>query len=369
MVDVRILRIEPSIRGVQIRIGEPVRLDVAVYGRQDIRDDSLGDRPEISFDWTSEAYSAEETPGTGEFRETVAIGDGRERNGEPDDRRASYIAPNEPGRYLVQTVLEIGVECLGRRDGESDDDAIERCSAEFEVVVRRPSAHEPTPVPPRDPSGEIPSVIVDDGGTNYQVFTPDRGGEFVAEGCSLKIPEGAVNDMEVIGVSVEELESPDEQLEVLDPRFMTAGLQCRISAVASDGTPLTDYRLLQPGEICMPLPDVFRPKAVNALVGAINPDATLTALGSRLFLTTSAGDLKVCGKISSLSATTAVALRAEVAKDIPPTPVAEPVAGEIETGARRLSEAQVVALMLVSIAMIVAAAATLRVGRRRYRSR
>ena len=366
MVDVRILRIEPSIRGIQIRIGEPVRLDVAVYGRQDIRDDSLGDRPEISFDWTSEVYSTEETPGTGEFRETVAIGDGRERNGEPDDRRALYIAPNEPGRYTVKAVLEPGVECLGRRDGESDNDAIERCSAEFEVVVRRPSAHEPTPVPPRDPSGEIPSVIVDDGGTNYQVFTPDRGGEFVAEGCSLKIPEGAVNDMEVIGVSVEELESPDEQLEVLDHRFMTAGLQCRISAVASDGTPLTDFRLLQPGEICMPLPDVFRPKAVNALVGAINPDATLTALGSRLFLTTSAGDLKVCGNISSLSATTTVALRAEVAGELPPTPAPTLEIGEIDTGGRGISQ-RLTVLALMFGALVVGLGVLLLLRRRRGR--
>ena len=121
---------------------------------------------------------------------------------------------------------------------------------------------------------------------------------------------------------------------------------------------------LKPGIICMPLPDALRPKAVDALVGSINPDATLTALGSKLYLVTSAGELKVCGNISSLSATTTVALRAEVAGELPPTPVPTPEIKEIETGASRLTMVQALALLLIGVAAIVLAAVTTRISRR-----
>ena len=166
-------------------------LDVEVYGRQDIRDDSLGDRPEISFDWTAESYSTQTESGVGDFRESVAGNDDRARNGEADDRRALYIAPSSAGRFLVKAELDPGDECLGKRPGETDEEVIARCSAEFEVMVMRPSAPQPTPVPPRDPSGPIPPLIVDGDGTNYEVFTPEGGGVFLTEKCSLKIPEGA----------------------------------------------------------------------------------------------------------------------------------------------------------------------------------
>ena len=154
----------------------------------------------------------------------------------------------------------------------------------------------------------------------------------------------------MIGVSITELVDDEMWLDVEDPRFLTDGLQCRIDAVAADGSALIDYRMRKPGEICMPLPDAFRIKAVEALVGSINADATLTALGSTLYLVTSFGDLKVCGNISTLSATTTVALRGEAAGELPPTPAPVPVAGDIDTGGGRLSEAQVAALMLIGIA-------------------
>ena len=241
--DIRILRIEPSIRGGVLRLGEPVRLTVEVYGRQDIRDDSLGNRPDVTFDWTIEDASSQQA--VGEFQEAVGSRDDREANGEPDDRRVLHIASSEPGRYIVKSILEPGVECLGRRDGESDADAIERCTAEFELVVIRRSPVSPTPIPPRDPPGSIPEIIVDDAGTNYEVFTPEGGGSFETEKCSFRAPEGSVNNDEVIGVSIVELESPEQQIKVLDSRFMTDGLQCLIDAVSADGDPLVDYRLLK----------------------------------------------------------------------------------------------------------------------------
>ena len=363
---VRILRIEPTIRGVTLAAGESVRLNVAVYGRQDIRDDSLASPSHITVDWSAEAQSGSSTT-VGEFGESVPSNTERVPNGQPDDVETLYTVSQSVGSYVVTASLEPGVECLGKRDGETDENVIARCSAEFEATVTHPTAQQPTPVPPRNPSGEIPSVIVDDAGTNYEVMTPEGGGEFQTERCSFRIFEGSVNNEEIIGVSVTELDHPRELSEVDDPRFMTAGLQCRISAVAIDGTALVDYLLRAPGEICMPLPDTFRPVTFGALVGSINADATLTALSSKLFLVTSVGSLKVCGNISSLSATTTVALRVEAAGELPPTPHPAPVAGDIDTGASRLSMAQVAAMMLIGIAAIVVAAATWRRSRQRQR--
>ena len=365
--DVRILRIEPTIRGVHLRPDELVRLDVEIYGRQDIRDDSLGDRPEITFEWVDGISGSTEVSGVGAFEESVASYDDREINGQPDDKRVLYTSPSNPGRYFLKAMLEPGTECLGKREGETDEDVVERCTAIFDLTVRRVTPAGPTPVPPSNPAGEIPDVIVDDRGTNYEVFTPEGGGEFVTEKCSLKIPKGAVNNSEIIGVHITELETPDEQVEIADLRFMTNGIQCDISAVDANGEAITDYQLLKPGDICMPLPDSFRPKAVDALVGAINPDATLTALSSKLYLVTSAGALKVCGNISSLSATTTVALRAEAAGELPHTPAPVPDAAEIETGGLRFSEIQGVIAMLLGVA-ILALAVGLVFGRRRARN-
>ena len=362
--DVRILRIEPSIRGVTLKAGASVVLGVEVYGRQDIRDDSLGDRADVTFAWTIE--DATSIQADGEFHEVVESGDDREANGETDDRRVLHVASSEPGRYVIRAALDPGTECMPKLVGETEDDAVERCTAVFEMTVGRSSPAVPTPVPPRNPTGDIPSVIVDDGGTNYEVFTPEGGGEFATERCSFRAPEGSVDNGQVIGVSITELSWPEQQIDVEDPRFMTEGLQCRIDAVTVDGSRLSDNRLRTPGVVCMPLPDTFRPKAVDAFVGSINSDSTLTALSSKLYLATSAGGLNVCGNISSLSATTTVALRAEAAGELPPTPVPTPDVAEIDTGGRRPSEIQGLFAMLLGVA-ILALAVGLVFGRRRAR--
>ena len=365
LASIRILRIEPAIRGVTMMLGERVRLSVEVYGRQDIRD-SLGDRSDISFEWTAKDLTSQGRR-SGELEEAVASWDERDPNGVPDDRRAVYLAPTQPGRYVVKSELEPGTECLGKREVETDEDVIERCTAIFEITVRKPSASVPTPVPPQNPAGDIPAVIVGDDGTNYEVSTPEDGGEFVTERCQLKVPEGAVNDMDVIGISVTELESPEQQTEVADLRFITDGIQCRIAAVDVEGAPISDYRLLSPSQICMPMPDAFRPRGFDALVGAINPDATLTALSSRHYLTGDSAAVKVCGNISSLSATTVVALRAEAAGELPPTPVPTLDVAEIDTGGLRLSERQGLIAMLLGVA-ILALAVGIVLGRRRARN-
>ena len=358
-----ILRIEPAIRGLFLRPGEEARLGVEVYGRQDIRDDALGDSSEVTFEWNAEDMMEQSGPGNGEFAESVRLGNNRERNGRPDDPRVLYTAPSDPGRYRVRVALQVGPECLGAREGETEQDAVERCTAMFDVRVLRRSI-EPSPSPePVDPEGEIPDIIVDEDGRNYEVFTPEGGGEFIAGECTFKAPRGAVNDHEVIGVSITVLEDEAERVQVEDHRFMTDGVQCRIDGVDSDGTPLIDYRLGVPGEVCMPLPKSFTGKAVDTLAGFINEDSTLTRLSSKLYLASPEGRLKVCGNLSTLSATTVVALPGEVAEELPPTP-ASPEVAEIETGGGRLSKSNAVALMLLGVIAMIAVAVVM-TGRRR----
>ena len=344
---IKILRIEPGIRGVSLRTGKQVRLDVEVYGRHGGRDDSLGDLPEITFEWVAEDFQQQPGQSNGDFS---------------DDRRVLHTAPTVPGRYRVRATLDIGTECLPAREGETAQDAVDRCTAVFEVIVTEYPTPEPTPDPPVDPPGEVPDVIVDNGGRNYEVFKPEGGGEIVDGPCSFKLPRGAVPNHEVIGVSVWVLEEMEDQLPVIDHRFMTDGVQCRIQAANQEGALLSsDYHLRRPGEVCMSLPESFTGKAVETLTGAINEDSTLTRLSSKLYLASPDGRLKVCGNLMVLSATTVVALPGEVSDDLPPA--SAPTPESPDTGGSRLSEANWMMAMIFGVAMVVAVAAL--VGRRR----
>ncbi len=107
-----ISRIEPSSGGViVVNNGDTLRLSVAVYGRQNIRDDSLGDN--VSFDWSSTSRS-------GTFREAVPS---RDVDSIPDDRQILFTA-TRVGTTTVTASLDQW-ECVGG------------CSAEFTIRIRR----------------------------------------------------------------------------------------------------------------------------------------------------------------------------------------------------------------------------------------
>ncbi len=107
----RISRLEPSIRSTTIRIGDTVQLSVKVYGRQNIRDDSLGNS--VSFDWSV-------TSGGGSFRE---VDTGLDSDSTPDERNVYFYA-SRYGNYTVTASLD-QYECVGG------------CSATFEIRIRR----------------------------------------------------------------------------------------------------------------------------------------------------------------------------------------------------------------------------------------
>ncbi len=342
---VRILRIEPDIRGIHFRPDEPGRLGIEVYGRQGVRDDAIGDHPTITFEWIAEDFQGQARAQSGSFVESVHSSHDRVRNQIPDDRRVLYNAPIAPGRYRVRASLDIGTECLPAREHETNQDAIDRCTAIFEITVRRVTPEGPTPEPPIDPV-DLPDVIVDPDGTNYEVFTPSQGGEFVEGPCSFKAPRGAVHNNEVIGVRVTVLEDEAHKLPAEDPRFITDGVQCQIQAVDLQGSRIVNYQLRQAGELCMPLPDRFRRRAIDTLIGVIDNDvANLTRLTSKIYLASHQGNL------SELSATTTVALPEEAERELPPTPT-PPEISDIDTGGSELLTTSAIIALTIGMAII-----------------
>ncbi len=107
----KISRIERSIRSVTLGNGDTVQLSVGVYGRQNIRDDSLGNN--VSFDWSV-------TSGGGSFRE---VDSGADSDSIPDERNVLFVASGY-GNHTVTVSLDPW-ECVGG------------CSASFGVRIRR----------------------------------------------------------------------------------------------------------------------------------------------------------------------------------------------------------------------------------------
>ena len=163
----RINRIKPSIETVTVSPGDALRLEVDIYGRQDILDNDHGDIH--AFDWS-------DGDADGSFSS--------------DERRGVFTAPTAPGAHKITA-------SIGR--DECNDESIGSCTATFQVIVKR-QADTTVEVPePVNPRGEIPSILTDDDGTAYDVLTPVGGGSYVG---GLTAPPGAVPNCGFIGVSV-----------------------------------------------------------------------------------------------------------------------------------------------------------------------
>ena len=170
-----ISRIEASIRGVTVSAGDEVQLEVLIYGLQDVMDMNL-------------AYGADGKADTDDDI-TFDWGDASDDEGPS----ITYTAPSSPGRHMVTASLDAN-ECYH----EDSDVQEEKCSASFEVQVRRPSAGPAPSDPPANPPGEIPTILTDADGNQYEVFTPEEGGTFSGEGFSLMAGAGAIPNGEYI---------------------------------------------------------------------------------------------------------------------------------------------------------------------------
>ncbi len=290
-----ISRIEAAIRGVTVSADDIVTLSVDIYGLQDAKDNTIG----ATFEWTlTSGESTEDLEGSG--------------------REIDFTAPSSPGRYTVTASLG-GGECQPETEADRADD----CSAEIEVQVRRPSAPVADPVPPVNPPGEIPGLIPDADGNQYEVFTPVEGGTFDGgEGYSINVPSGAVPNGEYIGIRMSD-DGAASNVGMTHQRYTLGGNMYGVHAVDASGAAISSYVLEDPAEVCVPLPASLRANISHLSLAAINSDGSLTILAAQVRLD-EAGGTMVCGNLSSLPASVAVGSAGAPAAIPTATPVPEP---------------------------------------------
>ena len=290
-----ISRIEAAIRGVTVSADDIVTLSVDIYGLQNAKDNTIG----ATFEWTlTSGESTEDLDGSG--------------------REIDFTAPSSPGRYTVTASLG-GGECQPETEADRADD----CEASITVQVRRPSAPVADPVPPVNPPGEIPGLIPDADGNQYEVFTPVEGGTFDGgEGYSINVPSGAVPNGEYIGIRMSD-DGAASNAGQTHQRYTLGGNMYGVHAVDASGAAISSYVLEDPAEVCVPLPASLRANISGLSLAAINSDGSLTVLAAQVRLD-EAGGTMVCGNLSSLPAS--VAVGAAGAPDAIPTatPVPEP---------------------------------------------
>ena len=279
-----ISRIEPKIRNVTVSPSDDIVLGVNIFGRQNIQDQSLGT---YFIEWR-----------LGNDRIQGYIGP-----------YMTYTAPSAPGTYTVNARVA-GNAC----SGDSDD-----CSAKFEIRVRRPSLPQPEKEPPINPPGQIPSVIVDADGNQYEVFTPEQGGKFDnAERYSIAADPGAVPNGEIVGVRMSETGAASNS-GMTQHRYTLGGNSYAIHIVDASGNEINAYRLDDPADVCMPLPHELRSNISDLALVSINSNDTLTILSARVRLNSDSRP-SVCGNLSSLPVTVAVGSRGTPVMIPVPTP-------------------------------------------------
>ena len=333
-----ISRIEPSIRGITVSGGEKVRLTVEIYGLQDKQDQDLGDS--VTFAWSVD-------PAGGTLPDEEA-----------GNSTITYTSPTSPGTYTVTAALDSN-ECYH----EEADVQAEKCSAEFELRVRRaapPQAEDPAPV---NPPGEIPSILSDGDGNNYEVFTPVEGGTFDSgEGYSITAEPGAVPNGEFIGVRMSD-DGPASNVGMTHQRYTLGGNMYGVHAVDSSEASVSDYPLDDPATVCVPLPDVLRGNISDLALVTLNSDGSLTILAANVRI--GAAGTSVCGNLSNLPAS--VAVGSQGAPDAIPTATPEPEPVLPDTGATAPSSNSALWALFLGIAIVSLGTLTA-LSRRRNRS-
>ena len=216
-----------------------------------------------------------------------------------DDREVIYTTPREPGIYTLKAFVDRMV--CGDDDGLDDG-----CFAEIEITVRRAAAPPSPTAIPVNPAGEIPSVIVDDDGNQYEVFTPEDGGRFEGEGVSVVsvvAEPGAVPNGEIIGVRAD-TDGEASNIGRTQDRVTLSGSYYGIYAVDASGQALNGYLLDDPINVCLPVPSRFTSNISQLAMVSERPDSTFATLSSSVRLSTSG--VLICGALSEVSARLAV---------------------------------------------------------------
>ncbi len=318
----RINKLVPSVPEVIVRGGDKISLGVVPYGRQNIADYALIDG-KTSVVWTL-------NEGSGSFAEADPLLD---TDTLANDRVVEFTAPELPGTYTIHATLASCGEATG-----------EDCRASFKVVVLRSSpVVEPTAAP-KNPSGDIPEILVDDNGVQYEVFTPEQGGSFIGEGFSISAQPSTVSDGEFIGLHMQNVGTVSNA-GMTAHRYRIVGNSYAVSAIDASGASIKSYILRLPAEVCVPLPLEVRSKISDLALVVTNPDEALTILSSTVRL--GASDTSVCGNLSEVPAMIAVGTVGAPAAI--PTGVPTPMPEAPETGGASPTSDWLLWMMLIGV--------------------
>ncbi len=310
-----IQEISASTPNLTLTVGDTVVLSINVIGRQDIEDQRLAN--DVKFDWSVS---------------------GGWLSGGTDGTSASYTAPSDPGIYSVTVSLRSG--CIGTGLA---------CTATFRITVRRPGEATGPDAPPRNPEGEIPSILSDSEGEQYQVFTPEEGGAFTDENFSVSAVMGIVPNGEIMGVRMAE-DGSASNAGMSHHRYTLSGNQYRVFVIDAESAPISSYNLNGTVAVCIPVPEELRTNISSLEMVTKNSNNTLTVMSSSVRIIPS---LTMCGNTSTLPATIAVGIRGT------PPPLLEPDPEPTEMlpatgGAVPVSQGIIAWVLLVGVALIAA---------------
>ena len=335
--------IKPTIREIATRAGESIQLRLNVYDSQgDLDNDLPGSlNGQLVFRWS------EQGSGGGTFATP--------NNG----HRVTYTAPGSPGTYTITAEAQPDGICLSHHLGATAITAAERapCIATFTIRVSRAPV-DPGPRPdPINPVGPIPSSMSDNAENTYSVFTPVDGGMFTGAGFTVSAPAGAIPDRTILGVNAAVSTLPPP-IPVPGASMSVGGNYYDINVIAQDGDPpLASYSLEDPLSVCLPFPDEFRADLSNVVAVERKSDGSFALLTTKV--RTNAGDLAVCGALSTLPATVGVAQLGTVPA-LPATPA--PEEDLPEAGATAPNAIAVVLMLLAGVAILTGIGRMRRIG-------
>ena len=106
---------------------------------------------------------------------------------------------------------------------------------------------------------------------------------------------GAVPNGEFIGVRVSD-DGAASNMGMTHQRYTLGGNMYGVHVVDSAGAAISDYRLEDAAQVCVPLPDMFRARISDLALVTINSDDTLTILSANVRLG-NGGSASVCGNL------------------------------------------------------------------------
>ena len=328
-----IQRITPEVRTVTVRAGDQVRLGVDLYNLQNILDNAKATAmgAQLVFRWTE-------------------VGAGGGTFGTPNNaRQVTYTAPSSPGNYTVTAEAQPDGICSAHHAEASAISAANRapCIATFTIRVTRAPGPIGPQADPVNPAGAIPTSMTDNAGTAYSVFTPVEGGTFRGDGVTVTADAGAVPDRTMLGVSaVISLLPPSPP--VPGAGMTVAGNYYDINGINQNGgSPLSDYSLDDPLTVCLPFPDEFRADLSDVVAVSRGIDGALSILTTKV--RTNAGILTVCGAVSNLPSTVAVAKLGVV---VIPTPTPTPTVDTPDAGGAAPTAGVLVLVLLLGVVVL-----------------